>query len=135
MLHVQVVTPEKTLVDTEADEIIVPTSTGELAILPQHVALVTEVAPGVLTIKTKGKEETMAIDGGFVQVTDSLVRILADYAVTGSDISATKAQEAKDRAEKAMKEKKNDVEFAEAQAEFRKAILELKLAGRIKRHN
>lgn len=126
-LHIQVVTPEKTLIDRQADEVVVPTTTGELAILPHHVPLVTQVAPGVLTIKEHGHEETIAVDGGFIQVTEKEVRVLADFAVTGKDASASRAEEARQRAEKAMKERKSDIDFAEAEAEFRRAILELKL--------
>lgn len=131
-LHIQVITPEKILIDQEADEVAIPTTTGELAILPHHIPLVTQVAPGIMTIKLNGKEETLAVDGGFIQVTDKTISILADFATHARDVSAAKAEEAKKAAEKAMKEKKSDVDFAAAEAEFRRAILELKLSQRVK---
>jgi F-type H+-transporting ATPase subunit epsilon len=129
-LHVTIVTPEKVLVDTEADELIVPTVTGELAILPQHVALFTQLHEGEIIIKHAGKQEELVVVGGFIEVSDKSVTVLADYAVLGREISATAAQQAKDRAEKAMKEKKSEVEYAQAELEFRRAIMELKLANR-----
>lgn len=130
MLHFQVITPEKTLIDTDVDEAIIPTTTGELTILPHHVPLLTQVAPGIVTIKTHGKEETFAIDGGFIEITEKSVTILADFATSARDVSAAKAEEAKKAAEKAMKEKRSDVDFAGVEAEFRRALLELKLSQR-----
>lgn len=131
-LHIQIITPERTLLDTEADEIIVPTTTGELSILPNHVNLVTQVASGILVIKAKGKEESIAVDGGFIEVTEKSVTVLSDYAVHAREVSAIQAEEAKKRAEKAMKEKKSLEDFATAEAVFRRAILELKIAGKIR---
>ncbi|MGH7245344.1 MAG: ATP synthase F1 subunit epsilon [Candidatus Levyibacteriota bacterium] len=132
-LHVQVVTPENVLLDEEAQEIIVPTTTGEITILPHHMNLLTELAPGELFIKVNGRTEHIVVVGGFLEVTEKSVRILADYAVHGKDISVAKAEEAKARAEKAMKEKVSEKDFALAEAEFRRAILELKAARRVKR--
>lgn len=128
-LHLIIVTPEKTVVDDDIDELIVPTTTGELTILPHHVPLVTQIASGVINIKKNGREEIFAVDGGFLQVGEKEIIVLADYAASGKDISAIKAEEAKKAAERAMKEKKSDVDFAQAEAEFRRAILELKIAG------
>ncbi len=130
MLHLTLTTPEKVLIDTEIDEIVVPTTTGELSILPHHVPLVTQIAPGILTIKSHGKEESLAIDGGFLQVTEKEIRILADFAVHAREASSIKAEEARKAAEKAMKERKSDVNFAEAEAQLRRALLELKLSGK-----
>lgn len=133
-LHITVVTPEKVLIDTEADEIIIPTTSGEITVLPQHVPLITQLAPGELTIKLNGKTEHLVIVGGFLEVADKAITLLADYAVSGKDINAVKAQEAKERAEKAMKESKNEVDFATAQTEFLRAIQELKVAGRLRKN-
>lgn len=137
-LHLTVVTPEKELLSDDVDEIIVPTTNGELTILPQHAALLAEIAPGELVIKKGNKSDHLVIVGGFLEVypgkggVGTTVSILADYAVSGKDISEAAAQQAKDRAEKAMKERKSDVDFATAESEFRRAILELKVAKRQK---
>lgn len=131
-LHIQLITPEKTLLDQDADEVVIPTTTGELAILPQHVPLVTQIAPGIMIIKSHGKEEQLAIDGGFVQITDKEVRILADFALHAREASATQAEEARKRAEKAMKEKVSEDELDQLQDEIRRSVLALKLTQRIK---
>lgn len=137
-LHIQIITPEKELLSEDIDEVIVPTSSGELTILPHHVPLLVQIMPGELTIKKSGKSEHLAIVGGFLEVhpasggTPTTATILADYAIHGKDISEAEAKLAKERAEKAMKEKKSDVDFAMAEAEFQRAILELKVAHRQK---
>lgn len=134
-LHIQVVTPEKELLSEEADEVIAPTASGELTILPHHVPLLVQIMPGELTVKRGNKSDVLAIVGGFLEVGDNTITILADYAIHGKDISEAAAQQAKERAEKAMKEKKSDVDFAQAEAEFRRAILELKVVQRQKSHH
>jgi F-type H+-transporting ATPase subunit epsilon len=132
VIHLQVITPEKVLIDEEASEVIIPTTTGQLTILPQHVPLMTQLTPGELHVKIHERDEYLVVVGGFVEVTAKTITVLADYAVHGKDISAAKAEEAKIRAEKAMKEKKSNVDFATAEAEFRRAILELKVAKKYK---
>lgn len=131
-IQLTVVTPEKQLLSEEVDEIIVPTTNGELTILPGHAALLAQLVPGELSIKKGNKTDHLVVVGGFLEVGKNTVSILADYAVHGKDISEVQAQQARDRAEKAMREKKSDVDFATAEAEFRRAILELKVAKRQK---
>lgn len=132
MLHLTVVTPEKQLLSEEVNEVIIPTTNGELTILPEHTALLAQLTPGELVIKKANRTDHLVVVGGFLEVGKNMVTILADYAVSGKDISEAAAQQARDRAEKAMKEKKSDVDFATAEAEFRRAILELKVAKRQK---
>ena len=132
-LHIQIITPEKIILDTQADEIILPTVNGEITVLPQHVPLLTQLAPGELTIKNNSNLEHLVIVGGFLEISMNKVTILAEYAVHGRDISAVKAQEAKERAEKLLKEKLSEKNFVLAQADLRKAILELKVARKMKR--
>lgn len=133
-MHIQVVTPEKVLLDEEADEIIIPTTSGEITVLPHHIPLVSQIAPGIMVIKRHGHEDDLVIQGGFVQITDTVVRVLADYAVAGKDVSVAQAEEAKKRAEKAMREKTSEKEVLMAETELQRAILELKAATRKRSH-
>ncbi len=132
-LHVQVVTPEKIILDTQASEVILPTVQGEIAVLPHHIPLFTQLGPGEVVINKESSSESIVVVGGFIEVGNDTVTILADYAVHGKDISEVKAQEAIERAEKAMKEKANVKDFALAEAEFRRAILELRVAEKMRR--
>ena len=133
-MHIQITTPEKVVLNEDIDSVTIPTTTGEITILPHHIPLVSQIAPGILIMKKGGKEEDFVIQGGFVQITDKEILILADYAVAGKDVSVAQAEDAKKRAERAMKEKANDRDFALAELEFKRAILELKAASRKRSH-
>lgn len=133
-LHVKVVSPEKVVFEEEADSITAPTLNGEITILPNHTSLVSQLDHGELIIKSNGKEKFIAVAGGFLEVLGNTVSVLADYAVKSEHIDAIKAEEAKKRAEKLMSEKATDRSFAEAQATFRRALLELKISEKRKHH-
>lgn len=132
-LHIKVVSPEKVVLDIDADEVVAPTTSGEIAILSNHVPLVTQLDHGELIIKHNGKETSLAVTGGFLEVSHNQISVLADYAIRSEDIEVAKAEEARRRAEKLLEEKKTDRDFAEAQSIMRRAILELKIANK-KRH-
>jgi len=132
----EIISPEKVVYKEEVEEIILPTTGGQIAILPNHAALLTQVSPGEIIIKKGGKEHYMAITGGFLEVNNNNVSILANYAVRSEDVEVEKAIEAQKRAEKIMKdsdEKVSKKDFAIAQAEFLRSILELKVASRRRR--
>lgn len=129
-LHVEIITPEKIVYQKEADELIVPTVNGQIAILPNHISLVTQVASGELVISENGKNSFYGVTGGFLEVNNNKVSLLADYAVESDSINETKAKEAKERAEKLMKEKLSERDMAQLEIQLRRSILELKVAGR-----
>lgn len=132
-LLLEIITPEKSVYKDEVNEVVVPTVEGEIAILPNHVNLLTQVNPGELIIKKGSSNQSLAITGGFLEVADNKVSVLADYAVKAQDIEVARAQEAKKRAEKLMSEKISDNDLRVAQGELIKAILELKVATKHKR--
>lgn len=132
-MQLEIVTPEKIIYSGEVDEIIVTTADGEIGILPHHVNLFTKILPGELTLKIGGKTEHMALTGGFLEVANNKVSILADYAVRAEDIEVNKALEAQKRAEEILKKKESGIteqDLANAQGDLRRAILELKVARR-----
>jgi F-type H+-transporting ATPase subunit epsilon len=135
-MQLEIVTPEKVIYKGEVDEIIVNTADGEIAVLPHHVNLFTKVIPGELTLKIADKEQYLAITGGFLEVSQNKVTLLADYAVHAEDIDVEKALEAQKRAEEILKKRKEGVseqEFAVARGELGRAILELHIANRRRR--
>ena len=132
-MQFEIVTPEKIIFQGDVDEVYVNTVDGEIGILPHHVNLFSKVEPGELKYKKSGKSEYLAITGGFVEVNNNTVTILADYAVPAEAIEVNKAMEARKRAEELLKKKEtqmNEREFAEAQAAFKQAIAELHVANR-----
>ncbi len=129
-LSLVIITPQKVVLEDEADEIIAPTTTGQIAILPNHIGLLTKIEPGELIIK-KGKTiDSFAITGGILEVSQNKVTVLADYAVHAQEIEIAKAIEAQKRAEQLMKqakEKESEKDFVLAETELRRALLELKV--------
>ncbi len=132
-MNLEIVTPEKIIYTGDIDELIVNTAAGEIAVLPHHVNLFTKVLPGEVTIKIAGRTQFLAITEGFLEVSNNKVSILADYAVRAEEIAVEKAIEAQKRAEAILKKAKEDVgerDFATAQADLRRALLELHVAKR-----
>ncbi len=129
-IQLTVITPVKQVLKESVDELIVQTDSGEITVLPSHIPLLTKVAPGELTIKKGGKMSHFALTGGFMEVKENLVTILADYAVRAEDIEVVKAKEAQERAENTMKQKVSQRDFAIAEADLRRSIVELQVARR-----
>jgi len=131
-LVLEIITPLKVVLSEEVDEITIPTVDGEISILPNHVNLLTKIAPGEMIIRRGTKADLFAITGGFLEVLNSHVNVLADYAIHAEDIEIAKVEEAKERAQKAMKEKLTEGDFRVANAELAKSLLQLKVARRRK---
>ena len=94
MLHLQLVSPERILVDEDVDEVQIPGLDGYLGILPGHAPLLSELKPGgVLSYKSAGGEKLLAVFGGFVEVQPDRVRILADAAERKEEINVAAARE------------------------------------------
>jgi F-type H+-transporting ATPase subunit epsilon len=132
-MHLDVVTPDKKLISEEVDEVIVSTPNGQIGILPHHENYVTQVVPGELEVKVKGKTRYYAITGGFLEVANNKVTILSDYAVPSEDIQVEKAMAAKKRAEELLRKKGEGIserDFAAASSELQRAVSELHVANR-----
>lgn len=102
MLKLEIVTPEKRVVDETVDSVTVPTLTGEAGILPNHAPLISALKPGILSYSNKGASEKLAVAGGFVEVSSDKVSVLTDVAESASDIDIDSARAEKDEAEKAL---------------------------------
>ena len=77
-LHIEIATPEKLVVDRQADYAEIPGKDGYMGILPGHAALLSELGNGILTLRIGGDTQTFTIAGGYVEVRDNHVRVLAD---------------------------------------------------------
>ncbi len=131
----EIVTPERTVLKEEILSLVLPTESGEITILPHHIPLISVLKPGEIRIKTIDGERLMAISGGFVEVmANSRVVILADTAEMAEEIDIKRAEEAQQRAEALLKEKKVDSqEFAILAAKLQKQLARLKVARKYKR--
>src|SRR5438477_10832393 len=127
-LHVEVVTAERELYNGEANLVSAPGSEGRLGILPRHAALLTTLAPGELRIELNGAEEPLFVSGGFLEVSDNNVTVLADTAEHAEEIDQARAEEARRRAQERLAQAESDSERAELQGARERAISLLKVA-------
>ena len=119
-IHVDVVSAEESIYSGDAEFVVLPGEAGELGIYPRHTPLITRIKPGAVRIERadNGEEEFVFVAGGILEVQPGTVTVLADTAIRGKDLDEAKATEAKKLAEDAMKNAKNDIDFAKAQGEF-----------------
>ena len=102
MLKLEIVTPEKRVLDAEVDSVTIPTASGEAAILQNHAPLVSALKPGILSYAVKGTTDKLAISGGFVEVNSNTVSVLVDNALAADEIDQAAAKSDLDSAEKAI---------------------------------
>jgi F-type H+-transporting ATPase subunit epsilon len=135
-LKVDIVTAERVVYSEEGvDEVVAPGIEGELTVLPQHAPLLTMIKPGVMRIVKGGDDIEMAITGGFLEVRDDRVTILADAAERAEDIDTVRAEEARRSAERRLDERESKVELVEAAAELQRALIRLKAVERRRRRS
>src|SRR5436305_5601673 len=127
-LHVEVVTAEGELYNGEADLVSAPGSEGRLGILPKHAALLTILAPGELRITLGGAEEPLFVSGGFLEVSNNSVTVLADTAEHAEEIDQARAEEARRRAQERLEQAGSDVDRAELLGALERAMTRLRVA-------
>ena len=133
-LSVHIVTAEREVFTEDGvDEVIVPGIEGELTVLPEHAPLLTMIKPGVMRIVKSGEETDMAITGGFIEVRQDRVTILADAAERAEEIDTVRADEARRQAERALEEREADVDLAAAAATLQRSLMRLKAVERRRR--
>jgi F-type H+-transporting ATPase subunit epsilon len=129
-LTVEVLTQEGLSFAGEADLLLAPSTEGQIGILPGHASLLTRLGAGELFILAGPKTEILAIGGGTLDVHSNKVTVLADSAIRADEIDIYAVEQAKKKAEAALKKSLSEREYVLAEADLRRAILELKVARR-----
>lgn len=131
-LTVEIVTAERVIYSEEdVDEVVAPGLEGEFAVLPQHAAFLTTLAPGELRILKSGQEvDAMVITGGFFEIFNDRVVVLADAAERVEEIDIERAEAARRKAQEALQERAELADLAGAEAELRRALARIKMAER-----
>lgn len=124
----EIVTPERKVYGQEADMIIVRGVEGELGILPNHIPLVTPLKIAPLEVKKGGVREVIAISGGFMEVRKDKVVILAESAELPEEIDVDRAKAAKERAEKRLQAKRDDIDYRRAEMALLRAVTRIDVA-------
>jgi F-type H+-transporting ATPase subunit epsilon len=128
-LKLEVVTPDSTVVSAEAEMVVCPGVEGEFGVLPQHVSLLSALKIGLLRYRASGKDEHLFISGGFADVNNNVMTVLAESAELAADIDASRAQAARDRAEKRLASRDDSVDAVRAEAALTRAVSRLRIAG------
>ncbi|PXW92041.1 ATP synthase F1 subcomplex epsilon subunit [Streptohalobacillus salinus] len=128
-LYVEVVTPDGQIVDGEFEMVVVHAEQGELGILPNHTAMIAPLIISTARLKRNNESMRVAIGGGFVEVIDNHVTILAQSAETPAKIDVERARKAKERALRRIKQKKDHVDFKRAEMALKRAINRLDISG------
>ncbi|MBM2810532.1 MAG: synthase epsilon subunit [Chloroflexi bacterium] len=137
-LTVEIVTAERRVLTDEADMVIAPASEGTVGILPRHAPLLTALKPGVMVLKKGRDEELLAVSGGFLQVSDDRVLILADTAERADEVDEQRAAQARTDAEAALKEaasRPGGIQSDEARAALHRSLARLNVVQRRRRRN
>jgi F-type H+-transporting ATPase subunit epsilon len=134
-LHVDVVSAEQHIYSGEAEFVVLPGEAGELGIYPRHTPLITRIKPGAVRIKPAGggEENLIFVAGGILEVQPSMVTVLADTAIRGTDLDESKALEAKQRAEESLRNAKDKQEIATVEAELSMLAAQLAAIRRLRR--
>jgi F-type H+-transporting ATPase subunit epsilon len=124
-INFEIVTPERTLLKTKIFQVTVPTQEGDITVLPEHSPLVSNLKTGVLEIvKEDGSLEIMSVSGGFLEVLLDKVVVLADNADRAQEIDKKETDKARQRAEDALKNLRDDDRemFAEISSQLEREL-------------
>ena len=127
-MHVEVVTAERELYNGEATLVSAPGSEGRLGILPHHAAILALLAPGELRVDLNEQEEPIFVSGGFIEVFENNVTVLADTAEHAEEIDQARAEEARRRAQERLQQAQLEGDRAALQAALERAVTRLKVA-------
>jgi F-type H+-transporting ATPase subunit epsilon len=129
-LQLDVVTPERRVLSEAVNAVTVPGSNGEMQLLPGHAALISELKTGVLTYNQDGTNFQLHVSGGFLEVNDDRVSVLAEIAERPEEIDAARARLAREHTEKQLGSWSGSEEDIEkAQAKLERSLVRLQLAS------
>ena len=119
------------LLDEDVDEVTAPGELGEFGVLPNHIAFLTTLVPGELSYKQGSSKKTLAVSGGYAEVLDNVMTVLAPAAEFADEIDSARAQRAKERAERLMAElNRGEKDWEMAEAALKRALVRLQVASR-----
>ena len=132
-IQLEVVTPERRVLAETVDMVTVPGLGGELGILPGHTPLISQLQTGVLTYVQEGKSNSLHVSGGFVEVRDDHVSVLAEVAERPDEIDAARAKLSRERLEKQLNAwSGTEEDFEVARAKLERSVVRLQLAATLR---
>lgn len=130
-IRLRIVTPVRLVLDEEVDEVTASGPLGEFTVLPNHITFLTLLEIGELSYKQGAERSFLALSGGYAEVLENVMTVLADGAEFGHEIDVERARRAKENAEKGMAGLGiDDKAFIAAEASLHRALVRLQVAGR-----
>jgi F-type H+-transporting ATPase subunit epsilon len=130
-LTVELITPERSLItESGIDQLVAPSVDGQVTILPRHAPLLTILDPGVVLVRRAGSDEVLAVSGGFLQVHENRVTILADASERSDEVDRERAERARAEAEREISEAQDFDSMLEARIRLMRALSRLRAAER-----
>jgi F-type H+-transporting ATPase subunit epsilon len=134
-IRVDIVSAEQEIFNGQATLVVATGEMGELGIAPRHAPLITRLKPGqVRVLLESGEEQFFYVSGGILEVQPQVVTILTDTAIRAKDLDEASARKAKEEAERAIANRGDAMEIAEAQAQLAQAIAQLQALERLRRN-
>jgi F-type H+-transporting ATPase subunit epsilon len=128
LIHLTIVTPERSLVSEQVEEIQLPGAEGYLGILPGHAPLFTELKVGELGYRKGSAWSWLSVAWGFAEVLPGQVRVLAETAERSSEIDAERAARAKERAEKRLAQGGQEIDYNRALVALERAVIRIQVS-------
>lgn len=122
MFKVEIITPDRVFYTGEAEMIEFNTQAGEIGVYKNHIPLTTVLAPGAVIIHEVQGEKIAAVHAGFAEIVSDKVTLLAEIAEWKEEIDEKRAEAAKERAERRLQAKTDDVDVARAEFALRKSL-------------
>ena len=128
MIQLSIVTPERSLLNEQVDELLIPGADGYLGVLPGHAPLFTELKVGELSYRKGNTWTSLAVAWGFAEVLPDQVRVLAETAERAQEIDLERATRAKERAEQRLSKGGDDVDYDRALIALQRALIRIQVA-------
>ena len=128
-LNLEVATPARLVVAETVDEVVIPGSQGYFGVLLGHAPLLATLGVGELTYRKGTSQMHLVLTGGFAEVRNDKVIVLAENAERPDEIDRERSLKSKERAERRLSGREGDIDFARAQVALARALIRLQVAG------
>jgi F-type H+-transporting ATPase subunit epsilon len=129
-MKLEIVTPEAVVYSEDVNMVTLPAIEGQIGIYPLHIPLLTQIVPGEIIVMKDGRESSLAVGEGVVEITAQRVAIVTDMAIPADHIDEAKVEEARQRAAARLRDKISDEEVATVNASLARSLAQLQVKRR-----
>jgi F-type H+-transporting ATPase subunit epsilon len=131
-LKLEIVTPTEIAFSADVEMVTLPAIEGQMGVYPAHVRVITRIEPGEIIVQTNGRDRSLAVGEGVVEITPTNVSIVTDMAIAAENIDEAQAEKARARAAARLREKISDEEVATVNASLVRSLAQLQAKRRKK---